>query len=82
MERVAHPDRLGAFLRTWTVKEAYLKARGEGITTSFAAVPDQPAGWTVREIDAPTGFVAALAVERGRVVIEQSTWTPPISASR
>jgi 4'-phosphopantetheinyl transferase len=63
--------RLGAFLRTWTCKEAYLKARGVGIATPLRAVPIRPDGWTVTTFTPREGFVAALAADRPAVAIEQ-----------
>jgi 4'-phosphopantetheinyl transferase len=62
-------ERLEAFLRAWTMKEAYLKAIGLGIATKLADVPDQPSGWTVRPLDAPPGYVASLAVETTQTLI-------------
>ena len=75
------PDdrRVEAFFAVWTRKEAYLKARGEGLScplSSFAvsAGPDEPpqfislpsgvspTDWTLRDIDAGSGYRAALAV--------------------
>jgi 4'-phosphopantetheinyl transferase len=63
--------RLRAFLEAWTEKEAYLKARGVGITTSLRAVSPAPDGWTVQAFSPRAGFVAALAADRAGVRIEQ-----------
>jgi phosphopantetheinyl transferase len=68
------PDRdarLRAFLEAWTAKEAYLKARGVGITTSLRDVPRRPDGWTVAALTPREGFVAALAADRPALEIEQ-----------
>jgi 4'-phosphopantetheinyl transferase len=68
--RAAPPaQQLERFLRAWTMKEAYLKATGVGIATTLSGVPEQPAGWTVRSIGAPRGYVASVAVETVRPVI-------------
>jgi 4'-phosphopantetheinyl transferase len=70
-----------AFFRCWTRKEAYLKARGEGLSLPLdqfdvslaagepAAVlgtqqdPSEVSRWSLQELTAAPGYVAALAVE-------------------
>jgi 4'-phosphopantetheinyl transferase len=66
-------DRLRAFLRAWSAKEAYLKALGVGITTRLRDVPDAVDGWSFRALDVGSARVGALAVERSEVVIRYST---------
>ncbi len=70
-----------AFFRYWTRKEAYIKARGEGlslplnqfdvslvpgesnVTLSTPRNPAEVARWSVQELEAVPGYVAAFAVE-------------------
>jgi 4'-phosphopantetheinyl transferase len=72
-DALPEPQRDEAFFRWWTAKEAYLKATGEGLG---GAAPElgidfrpgrgpaflQPSPWTLCEVDAPAGFVAALCL--------------------
>ena len=60
-------DRLAAFLRAWTAREAYLKALGIGIVTRLRDVPARVDGWRTDEIDAGDACIAALAVDRTEI---------------
>jgi 4'-phosphopantetheinyl transferase len=77
---VTADDKFEAFFRCWTRKEAYVKARGEGLwlpldqfdvrvatgsdDALLATRPDESeaACWSLREIPAGPGYVAALCV--------------------
>jgi 4'-phosphopantetheinyl transferase len=65
------PERGGLFARLWARKEAYLKGVGTGIAvgleSEYVGAGDRaasPAGWTVRDVPAPDGYAAAVALAR------------------
>ena len=57
-ESLAPDERVDAFLRMWTAKEAFLKAVGRGLVEPMRAVPRQPAGWTVVDVAPVPGVLA------------------------
>lgn len=75
-----------AFFACWSRKEAYIKARGEGLgipLDSFTVSLGSNAGlrqasdrerWWMCALQAPTGYAAALAAEAPRRRITQLTW--------
>ena len=79
LDRAPSSSRLSTFYRYWTLKEAYLKACGTGMSGILdridvatagddpVALPDALSGaerwWSARPLDAAPGYLAALAVE-------------------
>ncbi len=95
LEALPAAERTGGFYRLWTLKEAYLKARGDGLalpldTFSISLAgprpvlldAGRPAGsWSLATLEAGPGYAAALAVEGTgwRLVDEEG---PPPPAAR
>jgi 4'-phosphopantetheinyl transferase len=87
------------FFRCWTRKEAFVKAKGEGLSIPLADFdvsldpegparllrtewdPLEKARWSLRSIEAPPGFAAALAVS-GREPRVQMWRVPPSRRER
>lgn len=81
------PERQRAFLRCWTAKEAYLKARGLGLTTAARnhvrhVRPDEviaPRDWTVTPIYPSDDTVGMLAVHGPAYRLRTWRWESPFS---
>jgi 4'-phosphopantetheinyl transferase len=84
-----------AFFAVWTRKEAYAKARGLGLALPFeeftvstdpatpallAADDDDPARWTLRDLDAGPGYAAALAIDGPIARVLAWQWAPDLSS--
>jgi len=55
--------RLEAFLRSWTGREAYLKAIGLGLRAPLRDALSEARGWTIAPIRGLTGAVGSVAVD-------------------
>jgi 4'-phosphopantetheinyl transferase len=80
--------RVSAFFNCWSRKEAYIKARGEGLhipLDSFEVSLGEDAvlrraedrdRWSMCALLAPPGYAAALVVEGSGCRVRQLAWTP------
>ena len=67
--------RLDAFLRAWTIMEAFGKATGHGLVRPRAA-PVSTAGWTLTNLAPTPDAVLGLAVEGAAELDPVATWVP------
>lgn len=81
LEALDPGDRLEGFLRCWTRKEAYLKARGEGLSLSLDSFTVLPAPepsiaerWQIVDLTPAPAYVAALAVEGSVRMMRCADW--------
>ena len=90
-ELMATPEhfRVAAFFACWSRKEAYIKARGEGLRIpldSFEVSLGEEAAlrkaedaerWSLRSLQAPDGYAAALVAEGAGWRVNYLQWLPP-----
>jgi 4'-phosphopantetheinyl transferase len=89
----AAPDSIASFYAHWTMKEAYLKALGEGLHVPLAAVsatpgtPQRIGGFVVTAFDFRDGFSAAIAIESDvremipRISVREWSWPRALHAT-
>jgi 4'-phosphopantetheinyl transferase len=80
------------FFRCWTRKESFVKALGNGLSIPLDAfesgcepqpsplvieMPADPRGWTIADLPAPPGYVAALTVEGEACEIVHASFPAP-----
>jgi len=76
-----------AFYQCWTCKEAFLKAKGTGLSGELDEVQIVPhgesahidanvPGWCLKEIDVADGYVAAVVSEGGPAEVRIYRWAP------
>jgi 4'-phosphopantetheinyl transferase len=94
---MADADSTLAFLRCWTLKEAFVKARGDGLSISLNSFeismnPESPprllhlssgspANWSFHSFEPWTGYLAAAAVRGPVNAWIQLTWSSPSRSS-
>jgi 4'-phosphopantetheinyl transferase len=89
LERLPEPDRAEGFLRLWTLKEAFIKATGRGLSQpldsfwfdvfppaiQFAAViDDDPAAWAFEQRLIDDRFLAAIGFRRPAGSVPPLSW--------
>ena len=91
LDALPQPERPAGFLRLWTLKEAFIKATGKGLTQDLAAfwfdprpprihfapsLAERAADWRFEQRILDGGFVAALGMRRIPGMAVESRWLP------
>lgn len=79
LRSVPAAGRDAAFLRCWTLKEAYVKGVGGGLSIPLDSfeVGDAPVPWTLRTLDPGPGYLGALAVQGSGFRLTSRAWAAP-----
>jgi 4'-phosphopantetheinyl transferase len=92
LRSVPKPQQRSAFYKCWTSKEAFLKAKGTGLSGKLDEVEIAPMddgqvwiraavpGWSLMELPVDDGYVAALVSQGGPVTVKLYRW-PSISTA-
>lgn len=92
LRALAGPDRPRGFFRLWTFKEAFVKARGDGLFSGLSrfaislepepglSVEGRPAlDWNLRAFPETSGLAGAIAVEARSVSFRFHRWTDELT---
>ena len=81
LNRVPRHAQSHAFFESWTKREAYVKARGEGLDWGGAPSETTPERrWSLFTILPAPGYVGALVVEGNGWLLRQWHWKAPVAA--
>ncbi len=98
LRQLPSDSRVAGFFSVWTLKEAYIKALGDGLShplDSFSVEPvfsgrsrllradgDDPSAWTLHTLDPGPGYAGAVAVRARDVRVASLDWNPDVHRSQ